>query len=323
MANGFFETNYTLYDKCPPVITSARLIKSLLTVNMSEPLTILETGKYIQRERDEVIPDQKPQNSGKSQLFVYNEKDNVIHAGDRVRLVPNTLGSAYLDKNNNAPTSGNPYVRVTGDDDIRFTTKLVDPVATPKTGAYFGRPSATDNDAFVTSVVIGGKNNFISKDGVILGQADTATYFGSGPNFNIEISIPAASFMTHSGQYMYDYSLKIVMDLYDNIGQYVNTYKTEIPKENFAAMRHLVDNGSLKLNLEWAAKDNEAPVAKKGNKIGTGAYIAKFDFKAETFCATTFDETTNDYKATCKTAGEKIEKASDSKTKTLGFKRRK
>jgi hypothetical protein len=129
--------------------------------------------------------------------------------------------------------------------------------------------------------------------------------------------------MTHSGQYMYDYSLKIVMDLYDNIGQYVNTYKTEIPKENFAAMRHLVDNGSLKLNLEWAAKDNEAPVAKKGNKIGTGAYIAKFDFKAETFCASVFDETSNDYKATCKTAGEKIEKASDSKTKTLGFKRRK
>jgi hypothetical protein len=42
--------------------------------------------------------------------------------------------------------------------------------------------------------------------------------------------------------------------------------------------RNLIDNGILKLNVEWAAKDNEAPVAKK---------------------------------------------ASDSKTKTLGFKRRK
>ena len=323
MANGFFESTYTLYDKCPPVISTARVIKGVLTINTSEPVTVLESGTYIQRERDELIPKEKPQGSGKSYLFIYNEKDNIIHAGDRIRLVPDLLGSAFLDKNNNAPTNGNPYIRVTGDDNVRFTTKLTEPAATPKTGAYFGRPESTNDDAFVTTAVIGGKHNFISKDGTILGQADTATYFGSGPNFEIEISMPSANFMTHSGMYMYDYSLKIVMDLYDNLGQYVNTYNTEIPKENFAAIRNLVDNGSLKLNLEWAAKDNEAPVAKKGNKIGTGAYIAKFDFKAETFCATPFDETSNDYKATCKAVGEKVEKASDSKTKTLGFKRRK
>jgi ABC-type uncharacterized transport system YnjBCD substrate-binding protein len=80
---------------------------------------------------------------------------------------------------------------------------------------------------------------------------------------------------------MYNIHLKIVMDLYDNLGQYINTYRLDIPQENFANMRNLVDNGTLKLNVEWAAKDNEAPVAKKGNKIGTGAYIAKFDFTAE------------------------------------------
>ena len=323
MANGFFESTFTLYDKCPPVISTARVIKGVLTLNTSEPVTVLESGTYIQRERDELIPKEKPQGSGKSYLFIYNEKDNIIHAGDRIRLVPNSLGSAFIDKNNNAPTNSNPYVRVTGDDNVRFTTKLSEPAATPKTGAYFGRPESTNDDAFVTTVVIGGKHNFIGKDGTILGQADTATYFGSGPNFEIEVSMPSAGFMTHNGIYMYDYSLKIVMDLYDNLGQYVNTYKTEIPKENFAAIRNLVDNGSLRLNLEWAAKDNEAPVAKKGNKIGTGAYIAKFDFRAETFCATTFDEASNDYKATCNAVGDKVEKASDSKTKTLGFKRRK
>ena len=323
MANGFFESTFTLYDKCPPVISTARVIKGVLTLNTSEPVTVLESGTYIQRERDELIPKEKPQGSGKSYLFIYNEKDNIIHAGDRIRFVPNSLGSAFIDKNNNAPTNSNPYVRVTGDDNVRFTTKLSEPAATPKTGAYFGRPESTNDDAFVTTVVIGGKHNFIGKDGTILGQADTATYFGSGPNFEIEVSMPSAGFMTHNGLYMYDYSLKIVMDLYDNLGQYVNTYKTEIPKENFAAIRNLVDNGSLRLNLEWAAKDNEAPVAKKGNKIGTGAYIAKFDFRAETFCATTFDEASNDYKATCNAVGDKVEKASDSKTKTLGFKRRK
>ena len=122
---------------------------------------------------------------------------------------------------------------------------------------------------------------------------------------------------------MYDFSLKIVADLYDNLGQYINTYTLDVPKENSPSLRNLVNNGILKLNLEWAAKDNEAPVSKKGNKIGTGAYIAKFDFKAQTYCATTFDESSNDYKASCKTVGDKVEKANDNKTKTLGFKRKK
>ncbi|MBQ5463956.1 MAG: hypothetical protein IIT53_08055, partial [Fibrobacter sp.] len=117
--------------------------------------------------------------------------------------------------------------------------------------------------------------------------------------------------------------LKIVMDLYDNLGQYINTYKLDIPKENFQAVRSLVDNGILRLNLEWAAKDNDAPVSKKGHKIGTGAFIAKFDFTAESFCASTFDESSNDYKLSCDEVGKKVERATASKTKTLGFKRRK
>ena len=322
-ANGFFETSYTLYDKCAPVISSARMIKNLLTVNMSEPLTLIESGRYIQRERDEYIPLEKPQGAGKSYLFTYNEKDNVFHAGDRVRLVPQELGAAYIDKYNNPPTKFNPYVRITGDDNIQFKVTLMDPVATPKNNAYIGRPEATANDAFITSAVIGGKYNFINGNGTPIGVADSASYANSGPNFNIEITMPSAEFMTREGLAMYDIHLKVVMDLYDNLGQYINTYKLDIPKENFASIRRLIDNGILKLNVEWAAKDNEAPVAKKGNKIGTGAYIAKFDFTAETFCATKFDETSNDYKVSCSDVGVKADKASDNKTKTLGFKRRK
>ncbi len=323
-ANGFFETNYTLYDKCAPVIASARMIKEgVLTINLSEQLSMVETGKYIQRERDEYIPHERPQGSGKSQLFTYNEKDNVFHAGDRVRLVPEVLGAAYIDKNNNVPTVANPYVRITGDDNIRFTVTLTKPVATPKAGAYMGRPENTMNDAFVTSAIINGKRNFISSNGTLLGQVDTAAYFSSGPNFEIEVMMPSASFLTHDGIPMYDFHLKVVADLYDNLGQYVNTYKLDIPRENFAAIRNLTDNGTLKLNVEWAAKDNEAPVAKKGNKIGTGAYIAKFDFTAEPFCAAAFDTNSNDYKASCSVIGEKAGKVTDNKTKTLGFKRKK
>ena len=323
-ANGFFETSYTLYDKCAPVIANARLIKNILTVNVSEPVSIAEpNNRYIQRERDEYIPPEKPQGSGKSYIFTYNEKDNVFHAGDRIRLVPDILGAAYIDKNGNVPTTKNPYIRVTGDDNIHFAVTLTEPVATPKAGAYIGRPESVTKNAFVTSAVFNGKNNFISKDGTFLGQADTATYFGSGPNFNIEVTMPSANFTTHDGRFMYDYRLNIIMDLYDNLGQYVNTYTLDIPKENFASIRNFVGNGLLRLNLEWAAKDNEAPVSKQGNKIGTGAYIAKFDFTAESFCATTFDETSNDYKAKCDEIGQKAERSTDNKTKTLGFKRKK
>ena len=324
VANGFFETSYTLYDKCAPVIATARMIKEgVLSVNFSEPLTMQQTGRYIQRERDEYIPPEMPQGAGKSQLFTYNEKDNVFHAGDRVRLVPQELDAAYIDKSKNVPTKFNPYVRITGDDNIRFSVTLTNPVATPKTGAYMGRPESTMNDAFVTSAIINGKRHFINGNGTLLGQADSAAYVSSGPNFEIEVVMPSANFNTHEGKPMYDFHLKIVTDLYDNLGQYINTYRLDIPKENFSTIRNLTNNGTLKLNVEWAAKDNEAPVAKKGNKIGTGAYIAKFDFTAEPFCAAVFDPTSNDYKASCTTIGEKTGKATDSKTKTLGFKRRK
>ena len=323
-ANGFFETNYTLYDNCAPVVSSARMIRNgVLSVTISEPVTEIGVGKYIQRERDEYIPSEQPNGAGRSQLFSYNEKDNVFHAGDRVRLVPQILGGVFVDKNNLAPTTANPYVRITGDDNIRFAVNLTNPVTTPKLYAYAGRPATIQNDAFIATTAIGGKYNFISGDGTVIDQVDTAAYYGSGPNFEVEIVMPAASFTTRDGKPMYDIHLKVVADLYDNLGQYINTYKLDIPKEKFAAARNLVDNGTLKLNLEWAAKDNEAPVSKKGNKIGTGAYIAKFDFTAETFCATTFDETTNDYKAKCSEVGARAEKATDSKTKTFGFKRRK
>jgi len=325
-ASGFFETDYTLYDKCAPVITSARLVKGMLTVNMSEALTIIETGaagKYIQRERDGYIPPDKPQGTGKSSVFIYNEKDHVVHVGDRIRLVPDILGSSYTDKNNIAPTNSNPYIRITGDDNIRFKVTLSKPVTTPKAGAYASRPETLKDDAFVVSASTNGKYNFISRDGSLIGQVDSAAYVGSGPNFEIEVTMPSAGFTTRDGKPMYDFSLKIVADLYDNLGQYINTYTLDVPKENSPSLRNLVNNGILKLNLEWAAKDNEAPVSKKGNKIGTGAYIAKFDFKAQTYCATTFDESSNDYKASCKTVGDKVEKANDNKTKTLGFKRKK
>ena len=324
LANGFFETNFTLYDKCAPVISSARMIKSgMLTVSLSEPVTMLTTGKHIQRERDAYIPSEIPQGSGRSYLFTYNEKDNVFHAGDRVRLVPQELGSAYIDQSNNVPTAANPYVRITGDDNIHFAVTLTDPVATPKAGAYFGRPETAGNDAFVTSAVIGGKHYFIGGDGTVLGQVDSAAYSSSGPNFEVEVTMPQASFLTRDGQNMYNFRLKIVADLYDNLGQYINTYRLDIPKENFSTFRNLIDNGTLKLNVEWIAKDNEAPVAKKGNKIGTGAYIAKFDFTAESSCATKFDTTNNDYKATCSEVGSTAVRATDNKTKTFGFKRKK
>lgn len=46
-------------------------------------------------------------------------------------------------------------------------------------------------------------------------------------------------------------------------------------------------------------------------------------YTAESFCATKFDESNNDYKLTCENVGVKAERVTDSKTKTFGFKRKK
>lgn len=58
-----------------------------------------------------------------------------------------------------------------------------------------------------------------------------------------------------------------------------------------------------------------------GKKIGTGPYIAKFDFKATSYCTENVDGKTREDGLSCQVGNR--EKETDSKTKTFGFKRNK
>lgn len=324
-ASGFFETTFTLYDKCPPVISTASMIEDRLSVTTSEPLNIIPGAtRFIQREREELIPDGSPISSGKVQLFTFGENTDVIHAGDRIRLVPEVLGAGYTDKAGLTPTPMNPYVRVTGDENVKFTITLEDAVTKPTTQTpYVGLPEVLVDEDNLITIFQDGKVTFLDGEGNIVGTTDSASYYRAGPQFWTSISIPSAGFKTRDGIPMYNYEINITMDIFDNVGQYINTNKVHIKSENFANLKNFTDGGILNLNLEWKAKDGEAPVSKEGKKIGTGAFIAKFDYTATSYCAAVFDSNSNDYNQSCKAIGDKVEKNSGTKTKTFGFMRAK
>lgn len=119
--------------------------------------------------------------------------------------------------------------------------------------------------------------------------------------------------------YLFDMLISIKVNLFDNIGQYIAGKKIEIDMASHPEWRSAVgDDGILNLNLEWLAHDGEAPISEKGKKLGTGAYISKFDFKAVQTCTEDYEETDG---ISC-TVGKK-EKVSDNSTKSFGFKRAK
>ena len=93
--------------------------------------------------------------------------------------------------------------------------------------------------------------------------------------------------------------------MFDNLGQFINTQEIRIDPE--MVRQSISPDGVMHLSLEWLAHDGEAPKSKKGKKIGTGAYISKFNFKAsETNVKSQETKTTK-----------------DDTTKTFGFKRAK
>jgi hypothetical protein len=78
------------------------------------------------------------------------------------------------------------------------------------------------------------------------------------------------------------------------------------------------EDGVLRVNLEWMAPGG-SPASKSGKKLGTGAYIAKFDFVSKATYIADEPSTSDDGDVSYK-KGDVI-KTSDNTTKTFGFKR--
>jgi hypothetical protein len=109
------------------------------------------------------------------------------------------------------------------------------------------------------------------------------------------------------------------MDVYDNLGQFIAKQDVRMDLKSVGYDK-ITEDGVLRINLEWMAPDG-APVSKSGKKLGTGAYIAKFDFKSKATYVSD-DPTTNEDGSTSYKKGDVIS-TTDNTTKTFGFKRAK
>ena len=123
--------------------------------------------------------------------------------------------------------------------------------------------------------------------------------------FQIDLTLPQVLENTISGEAKRDYKLKLEVDLFTNLGAFINkvTYNFSLNE----LKDYISANSTLTLYLEWCSVDG-APVSEKGKKIGTGAYIARYDIT-----------TKGDYVAKQPDDGDKTSAKKKNVTGTMSF----
>lgn len=340
---GFFDVHYPVADKCPPILLSAtkesRGNISYLIVKTSEPLNSNknELASYIERKRQGDLPSYSFLNPlnviDADNRFTFSYKDeaeDAIRISDQIRLVyeNQTPSPRLMDKTGNHATDQNPWVTVVGttSEKTRFIVTMGHGVDDAAGSMVSVPPAQFQNYPFVLYVTNSdGVRTYLENNRGAWSVGNvTSTDAGRavGPVFNITVVIPSAALAGNTKAFFYDYEMNIVADVYDNLGQFINNQIIKINTASFNVLRSFIDeNGEIKLGLEWVAKDGDAPVSVDGKKIGTGPYIAKFDFKATSYCTETVDGKTREDGLSCQVG--KNAKETDSKTKTFGFKRNK
>ena len=323
---GFFDKYYMVIDKCAPILMTAKTDTSgnytTLTVTASEPLTpdSSETLEYIERMRGTTAgvylrSTRSVKMNGSNQIYLYaKDADDAVQAGDSIRLVPISTLSRYKDIAGNFPTASNPWRIVTGAaGSTKFTVTLVNSITHSNGNPNsYGIYTPAKDEPFRISVVKDGQETILDRTNddmlAISGKIIDANYQHAGPVFDIEITLPSALMKdTLNGitSFINNIDVKFSIDVFDNMGQFINSQSINI---NAETVRNITsDDGIIHLNLEWLAHDGEAPISKSGKKIATGAYIAKFDFKASEENIKTHEKSTT----------------KDNTTKTFGFKRTK
>lgn len=337
-AGGFFDKFYFVVDKCPPIILKATKTTSnsyeFLEATMSEPLTVIEnnTLEYIERKRgsEEGIYLKPKSVSTKNEVketFGYSdETEGSVRVGDFIRLVPLNALSRYKDKAGNFPTPQNPWVPVSGAaaEKTKFSVEMASNVTTaPLTEAYFGAPVNEGERFRVTIQNMDGTETLMQMvDDALIPTAtrlDTNLYKHAGPQFLIEITMPSALQTDELGKPIFDFKINFSMNVYDNLGQFIADQDVRINLDTLGYDK-ISEDGVLRVNLEWLAGNGGAPKSKSGKALGTGAYIAKFEFESKaTYIAEEayVGDDGPEYKK-----GDVI-KTSDDKTKTFGYKRTK
>lgn len=339
---GFFDKFYVVNDNCPPIILSATKETGskteFLYVKTSEPLAEqdIAMASYIERKRsgdfdaDRFLSPLTTIVSDTKITFTYQQESaDAVRIGDQIKLVKD---GKLQDKNGLSATEQNPWVTVNGTtaEKTRFVVTMDQGVATwsaDKGIPYSGLPSTMIDYPFVLTVTdSAGHKTFLENNNGAwqVGSQTTSdtTYGAMGPTFKIAVIIPAATLAGNAKPYFYDYEISIAVDVYDNLGQFINNQHIKISSTSFNMLRNYVnESGEINLNLEWKSKDGQAPVSANGKKIATGPYIAKFDFKATSYCTENVDGKTREDGLSCEIGRD--EKETDTKTKTFGFKRMK
>ncbi len=320
---GFFDENTAaLYDKCAPVIVSAKLTVEegidRLKVTTSEPVQAdsAEFLYYIERKRGGVggvylESATRVTINGSTQSYIYfDDAPDAVHTADSIRLAPMEK-ARFKDAAGNLPTERNPWKIVSGDaSNTRFkvTMETGFSKSTGDASVYGNFPPEPDEAFRISYKKDDSETIGTLMDGILtVGSKNIGSdYAHGGPTFDLEISLPVL-LMTDSvsGGDLYDVSVKFSFSVYDNMGQFIN--KQTVSIEPNTVRKVAAEDGTLRLSLEWLAQDGDAPISAAGKKIATGAYIAKFDFKSTATNVRTGD----------------VQKSSDDATKTFGFKRAK
>ncbi len=329
-------TNATLLDKCPPIIIKASKTSAgayeFLEVTMSEPLTTIDNPalEYIERKRgtQEGIYLKPLSVSTKQEIkenFGYSEEsEGAVRVGDYIRLVPIAGLSRYKDKAGNFPTENNPWVIVGGAtaEKTKFRVTLAENVTTPTRELPYVGTAVNPGEIFRATIMNANGTETLTNlvDGSVVPTSvalDTNIYKHAGPQFIVEITMPSALQTDDFGKPIFDFDIRFTMDVYDNLGQFIAKQDVRMNMKDIGYDK-ITEDGVLRLNLEWMAPDG-APASKSGKKLGTGAYIAKFDFKSKaTYVAD--NPTTNEDGSSSYKKGDVIS-TTDNTTKTFGFKR--
>ena len=327
-------TRATLIDNCAPIIIKASKSSissfEFLEVTMSEPLQNLDKSalEYIERKRGSqegvyLKPISVTTKNEIKETFGYtDESEGAVRVGDFIRLVPDSTLSRYKDKAGNYPTINNPWVIVGGDaaEKTKFKVTLANNITTPGWEEPYAGAPAKEGEIFRATVInMDGTETLLdinkNKLTPTATTLNTNIYKHAGPQFIVEITMPSALQTDDFGKPVFDFDIRLSMNVYDNLGQFIADQNIRI---NLAELGYdkISEDGALRLNLEWIAPHG-SPASKKGRLLGTGAYIAKFDFESKATYVSDDVSGDTDYEK-----GEVIT-TNDNTTKTFGFKRAK
>ena len=339
---GFFDKYYPVVDKCPPVILTAVWqgfdvgddsygSQDYVTLTLSEPLDTVPTGAYVvERKREDnagvfFSPKQNPSlslsymtRSTTAKLGYKHKYNEAIWIADSVRLVSDPEASYFKDLFGQYAGYATPWVPVTGSvSKIKFTITTVDGVTKSRNAnaMYYGGVPMDPNVNFRLTTLNKNDETVVVAEGnsklhdVI--SSPMRNYVHGGPVFMVEIALPDVLDKTELGEAKRDYDVKLEMDIFNNMGSYVN--KATYSFKSSQLQEYISASSTLTLYLEWCAPE-DYPKSADGKKIGTGPYIAKFNTKAK-----------SEYLPQKADEGDRTEtfKDSDTFTRTFGFRRAK